>query len=480
MQGLSAVALDLGSTAIKAGLLTGDGMLTGIVSRAAPPVICEGGRCESDALAYAETADAVLAQCLAQTGERPPLGLCSQRSSFLLWARASGRPVTPLISWQDARGASACAALRRQEAQIHALTGLPLAPYYFAPKLRRLLQEHPAWHARLLSGEWLVGTLDTFMIWRWSGGRQHVTDASMAARTLLLDVGNMRWSPLLCELFGVPLPILPQVLPSAELGIPLDNGLTLQASTGDQSAALLANLEAGRAQAMVNLGTGGFVICPLSEGQAALPGYLRTFVWQNGAGRPHFACEGTLNSIGVALAGYPAADCDPADLGSDNIYCLAEPSGLGAPYFRGDLGVCFSASVAHLPAARIALLLQEAIIFRVARMLEEMHRAFGIERAYLAGGLSHLPCLQQGIACCAPCAIHRLPQDEAGLRGAARLAAGAPQDGLYHAQLLDTGRAGDALKRKYGLWQGWLDSILAGGAANGRGLYTGSGIDSIH
>ena len=469
MQGLSAVALDLGSTAIKAGLLTRDGRLTGIVSHPAPPVICQDGRCESDALSYAETADAVLAQCLAQTGERPPLGLCSQRSSFLLWERAGGRPVTPLISWQDERGAAACTELRGQEAQIRALTGLPLTPYYFAPKLRMLLQEHPAWRARLLSGEWLVGTLDTFMIWRWSDGKRHMTDASMAARTLLLDAGSVRWSPLLCELFGVPLHILPQVLPSAGLGMPFDNGLTLQASMGDQSAALLASLEAGRAQAMVNLGTGGFVICPLSEGQAVLPGYLRTLVWQDGAGCPHFACEGTLNSIGMALTGYPAADCDPADLGSDDIYCLAEPSGLGAPYFRGDLGVCFSAPVPHLPAARIALLLQESIIFRVARMLEEMHRAFGIERAYLAGGLSNLPCLQQGIARCAPCAIHRLPQDEAGLRGAARLAAGTTQDGLCDVPALDAGRAGEALRRKYGLWLGWLDSMLAGGAVDGWG-----------
>jgi glycerol kinase len=467
VQGLTAVALDLGSTAIKAGLLTRDGTLTGIVSRPAPPVSGEGGRYESAALAYAETADAVLAQCLAQTIERPPLGLCSQRSSFLLWERQSGKPVTPLISWQDERGAAACAELRGQETQIRALTGLSLTPYYFAPKLRVLLQQNPKWRARLLSGEWLVGMLDTFMIWRWTHGAQYVTDASMAARTLLLDVGRAQWSPRLCELFEVPLQSLPQVLPSVGLDLRLDNGLVLQASLGDQSAALLASLETGRPQVMVNLGTGGFVACPLPEGPAVLPGYLRTLVWQNGVGRPHFACEGTLNSIGVALAGYPAAACDPANLGGDDIFCLAEPSGMGAPYFRSDLGVHFSVPAAHLPAVHIALLLQEAIIFRVARMLEEMQRTFGVERAYLAGGLSHLPCLQQGIARCAPCAIYCLRQPEAGLLGAAQLAAGGCRPERQQAVLVDAGAVGEGLVRKFGHWKHWLDRLLGDGRGGG-------------
>ncbi|MDO8311142.1 MAG: FGGY family carbohydrate kinase, partial [Sideroxyarcus sp.] len=178
-----AVALDLGTTTIKASLLSQAGMLGGIVARPAPVIVADGGRYESDASAYAKTADEVLAGCLAQTDARPPLGLCSQRSSFLLWERASGQPVTPLISWQDDRGAESCAALRDREHTIRNLTGLPLTPYYFAPKLRVLLREHPTWRERLLSGKWLLGTLETFLIWRWTGGEQHVTDVSMAART---------------------------------------------------------------------------------------------------------------------------------------------------------------------------------------------------------------------------------------------------------------------------------------------------------
>ena len=152
-----AVALDLGTTTIKAGLLAQDGTLSAVTALPAPVIMGDGGRYESDAGAYAETADAVLSECLAQIEVRPggaqpsgvgagashslpPLGLCSQRSSFLLWDRASGKPVTPLISWQDDRGAESCIALHEQQDKIRELSGLPLTPYYLAPKLRVLLQ----------------------------------------------------------------------------------------------------------------------------------------------------------------------------------------------------------------------------------------------------------------------------------------------------------------------------------------------------
>jgi len=192
-----AIVLDLGSTSIKAGLLRADGMLTDVVSTAAPKLNASDGRYESDALAYAREAEQVLARCLAQTNDRPSLALCSQRSSFLIWDRASGEALTPLISWQDTRGA--CDALREKEGVIRELSGLRLTPYYFGPKLRVVLQDNLVWRKRLECGEYLVGTLDTFLIWRWTGGKQFVTDASMAARTLLMDVIHQRWSSVLWE-----------------------------------------------------------------------------------------------------------------------------------------------------------------------------------------------------------------------------------------------------------------------------------------
>ena len=459
IQMISAIALDLGTTSVKAGLLDSRGALSHIVSRPAPHITVNGGRYESDALAYAETAGQVLAACVVDASGCTTLGLCSQRSSFLVWEQDTGQPLTPLISWQDDRGAASCDALRDSEGLIRALTGLPLAPYYFAPKLRVVLQHNPDWRDRLERGELRAGTLDTFLIWRWTGGTHFITDASMAARTLLMDIRQQCWSPALCDLFGIPVQILPQITSSSANNLCLDNGLLLQASVGDQSAALIAGIDEGRAEALVNLGTGGFVVRYLHGGETAADGYLSTLVYRDA--RAHVAAEGTLNSIAAALAPYPAGECSPADLASDDIFFLAEPSGLGAPYLHSGLGLRFSRPVEHLPPRRIAALLLEAVIFRVARILEDFHRDSALERVYLSGGLSGLACLQQGIAQCVPFEVYRLDQRDSSLQGAALLAAGiAPASHRKAARVLPES-AGTALPEKYRRWKAWLDGLLA-------------------
>jgi len=458
---ISAIALDLGTTSIKAGLLDRDGELSSIIARPAPKIIVTGGHYESDALAYAATAEQVLNKCIAQAGDCTSLGLCSQRSSFLIWEQATGKPLTPLISWQDNRGSSSCEALRAHEKSIRSLTGLPLTPYYFAPKLRVVLQDNPKWLAQLERGDLRAGTLDTFLVWRWTGGRHFITDASMAARTLLMDIKQQQWSPRLCEMFGIPLGILPEIEPSAGMNIRLDNGLILQASVGDQSAALIASVSEDQAEALVNLGTGCFVVRYLPNAKTVPEGYLDTLVYMDREQHIHFAVEGTLNSIAAALAPHPVGECMIDDLGRDNAFSIAEPSGLGAPYFRSDIGIRFSQPVDHLSQCRIAVLLLEAVIFRVARILEEFHRECAIERVYLSGGLSELPCLQQGIAQCVPFEVYRLQQSESSLKGAALLAAGMEPASHRKCERISIAANTRALPQKYQRWKVWLDDLLA-------------------
>lgn len=458
---ISAIALDLGTTSIKAGLLDQAGALGNIVAFPAPPISVNNGRYESDALAYAETAEQALSTCLVQAGSAPPLGLCSQRSSFLIWEKASGQPVTPLISWQDNRGTASCEALLASENLIRDLTGLRLTPYYFAPKLRVVLQDHPEWRSKLECGELLAGTLDTFLIWRWTGGKHHVTDSSMAARTLLMDVRQRQWSPALCDLFAIPLSMLPRIKPSAGLNLRLNNGLTLQASLGDQSAALIASTAEGSAEALVNLGTGGFVIRYLLEEKFTQDGYLCTLIYQDSKLHTHLAIEGTLNSIAAALASYPVGECRIEDLAAEDIFCITEPSGLGAPYFRNDIGLRFSQPVKHLVSRQMAALLLEGIIFRVARILEDFHREHALERAYLSGGLSELACLQQGIAQCVPFELYRLQQKDASLQGAALLAAGMSPACHREAEKIEIAHTGKLLAEKYLRWKDWFDTLLS-------------------
>ncbi len=461
---ITAIALDLGTTSIKAGLLDQHGELCHITALPAPNITEQHGCYESDALAYAVIAEQVLEQCLKQTNINPPLGLCSQRSSFLIWEKSSGQAITPLISWQDNRGAATCLALRGQENIIRDLTGLRLTPYYFAPKLRIVLQEHPQWRERLMRGELLVGTLDTFMIWRWTGGKHHVSDASMTARTLLLDMHQLQWSRTLCDLFDIPFNCLPQIKPSVGMNLQLNNGLTLQASLGDQSAALIAGVAKNGAEALVNLGTGGFVIRYLPkeapEKIYSTGDYLRTLVYQDENLCAHIAVEGTLNSIAAALAPYPINECRVEDLAAHYIFCLAEPSGIGSPYFRNDWGIHFSEPITHLTPHQIAILLLEGIIFRVARILENFHRESALDRVYLSGGLSESACLQQGLALCLTMPIYRLPQKDSSLQGAA-LCASEMADNHQHVgvEILKVCHS-NALPEKYKLWKVWFDHML--------------------
>lgn len=456
----AAIALDLGSTSIKAAVVDRQGVLQRLVAKPTPKMNAHEGRYECNALDYAETAEQVLDACLAHSTEKPPLGLCSQRSSFLIWNKASGIPLTPLISWQDDRGMSSCEQLRAYTHTIRVLTGLQLTPYYFAPKLSTLLRENPAWREKLSTHEWLTGTLDTFLIWRWSGKQQFVTDVSMAARTLLMDIHTQQWSEELCKIFGIPRAILPRIVPSAELNLPCNNGLTLQASVGDQSAALIASLAGNRSEALVNLGTGGFVIRALAQNESAFDGYLQTLVYQSGEHPAQFAIEGTLNSIAPALAGYPTSECEPADLAANRIFCLAEPSGLGAPYFRTGWGIHFSEAVTALTRRQIAVLLLEAIVFRVARILEEFHRHTPLTSVYLSGGLSGLACLQQGIAQCTSIPVYHLQQQETSLQGAAVLASGFAIKPQRQAQRIQIPQPNTALAEKYRDWKIWLDGLL--------------------
>jgi len=178
--GARALALDLGTTRIKLGELRANGELRVIGTRDSPRVAGAGLVRESDAARWLNAVRELLAGA---GGGGMPLGLSSQRSSFLLWRRADGHPLTPLISWQDRRAQDWCDRHPHLEPVIARRAGLRLSPHYAGPKLASLLEQRPDWRGGLAGGETLFGTLDTWVAWSLSARREHVTDLSMAART---------------------------------------------------------------------------------------------------------------------------------------------------------------------------------------------------------------------------------------------------------------------------------------------------------
>lgn len=458
----SAIALDLGTTLIKAGVVDSNCQLKSFSSLSAPEISVKDGCYESDALLYVKKTEQLLHKYLIHSGKSSRLGIACQRSSFLLWEKSSGRPVTPFISWQDSRGADSISRLRRKERVIQNLTGLRLAPYYLAPKLSVLLEQRPELRAGLEQGDLLVGTLDSFIIWRWSSGNYYQTDASMAARTLLMNIHQQHWSSELCSSFAINPAWLPRIKPSTNLNQRLKQDIVLQASVADQSAALLASVDDGPKQVLVNLGTGGFVI-RFQTDQSVLvnKNYLYTLVYQDQHRRSYFAIEGTLNAIGSALVKYPYTECRFEDLGQNpDVFCIAEPSGIGAPYFRTNSGLVFSDNIDSLTQQQIAVLLLEAIIFRVVRILNDFNQEDKITCVILSGGLSELDCLRQGIARCSGLEVYKLLQKESTLLGAGILALNLNADFESETEHINVTCGNMAILKKYQRWKKWFDQLL--------------------
>jgi glycerol kinase len=251
---------------------------------------------------------------------------------------------------------------------------------------------------------------------------------------------------------------LPEIIPSAGIALPLNIGLTLHASLGDQSAAFLASIKNDE-DVLVNLGTGGFVMRSLPSNVRSSKGYLNTLLYQESCHRSHFAIEGTINSIAAALEPYPTSQCMLSDLACTDIYCLAEPSGLGAPYFRSDLGLMFSQSINHLTTQQIATLLLEAIIFRVVRIVDDFTALAPVNRVYLSGGLSKSSALKHGIAQCVTSDLYLLPEHDASLLGVALLACGKISSSAdVGEKIIATNNP--KLLLKYRDWKSWLDEML--------------------
>ena len=422
------LAVDQGTSATKALVVGDDGQVLGVGEAAVHPRYGEGGAVEQDP---AELLESVLAAGrAAHAAARVPVGavgLANQGESVLAWDRDSGAPHTPVIVWQDKRAAGVTAARRAHAGRLAELTGLPLDPYFTAPKM--------TWLRENLSGDGVVTTTDTWLLHRLTGA--FVTDAATASRSLLLDLDRTSWSPEAAEIFGLTGEELPGVVDCAgHIGTTTAFGggpLPVTAAIVDQQAALYGQGCRAAGQAKCTYGTGAFLLANTGEAAVRSASGLSTSVAWRLAGRAAYCLDAQVYAAAAAarwltrLGVLGAAD-DLDAVGATvhdtgGVAFVPALSGLGAPWWRDDVrgavhGLGLETEPGHLVRALI-----EGLAAQVAELVDTVARDTGRAASVLRadGGLTRSRLLMQGQADLAQIPVHVAASPDATALGVAAL-----------------------------------------------------------
>ncbi len=386
------LALDQGTTSTRAIAFDVDGHVLGTAARPLANRFPRDGWVEQEPEEIWAASHDCLREATAAAGLRPSevaaIGLANQRETVVLWDRATSKALGPAIVWQDRRTAERCADLRVRgvEGLVQRRTGLLLDPYFSATKIAWLLDHHPGARTRGAAGALAAGTIDSWLLWRLSGGDVHATDATNASRTMLFDIHRQRWDEDLLALFEVPLAVLPEVHDCARtwtFTTCLGASVPLCAMVGDQQAAAIGQgcIEPGMVKA--TLGTGCFVLAHAGDQvPASRHRLLATVAWRLG-GATRYALEGAVFNAGTvvqwlrdALHAIPdaaasealARQADPAS----QVHLVPAFTGLGAPWWdphaRGViLGITRATTLADIVHAGLA-----SIAFQVQDLLAAM------------------------------------------------------------------------------------------------------------
>ncbi len=325
---------------------------------------------------------------LKNAGARPSaiaaIGITNQRETTALWLRGEGKPIHRAIVWQDRRTADRCAALKERgvEERVRVITGLVLDPYFSATKLAWLLENSPEAQARAESGELCFGTIDSWLVYKLTGHRAHVTDVSNASRTLLMNLKTLAWDSEMIELFAVPRVMLPEIRSSAEVygttaGLrALPDGIPVAGMAGDQQAALFGQACFSSGEAKCTYGTGAFLLMNTGEWPVeSRTGLLTTVAWKI-SGRAVYALEGSAFIAGAAvqwlrdglgLIKSSQAVERLASKVSDTGEVVFVPAlvGLGAPHWRPEARGLIAGIERSTTAAHLARAVLEGIAFQI-------------------------------------------------------------------------------------------------------------------
>ena len=318
------------------------------------------------------------------------IGITNQRETTLVWDRASGAPLHNAIVWQDRRTAQHCDRLKSEgrEPEVRARTGLLLDPYFSATKIGWILDAVPGARARAERGELAFGTIDSFLLWRLTGGKVHATDVTNASRTLLWNLREGCWDPVLCDLMGVPMAMLAEVHDNAHLYGTTAPGLfeaeiPIAGIAGDQQAALIGQACFRPGMAKSTYGTGCFMLLNTGEEAVTSDHRLLTTPAYRLAGKTTYALEGSIfvagaavkwlrDGIGVITHARDTNDMATKVPDSHGVYMVPAFAGLGAPHWDPDargaiFGLTLGSTQAHL--ARAAL---EAVGYQTLDLVDAM------------------------------------------------------------------------------------------------------------
>ncbi len=316
------------------------------------------------------------------------IGIANQRETAVIWDRASGRAIHNAIVWQDRRTAGHCERLVREghEAAVTRKTGLLLDPYFSATKIAWLLDRVDGAREAAQAGRLAFGTVDTFLLWRLTEGRVHATDASNAARTLLLDIGSGAWDADLCALFGVPAALLPQVRDcAADFGTSALFGgpIRVLGIAGDQQAATVGQGCFAPGMMKSTYGTGCFALLNTGDAPVASKNRLLTTIAYQLGGKRSYALEGAIFVAGAAVQwlrdalniidSAPAVNALAATAdAAEDIYLVPAFVGLGAPYWDAHARGAIFGLTRNAGRAEIARATLESVGYQTRDLLEAM------------------------------------------------------------------------------------------------------------
>jgi glycerol kinase len=439
------LAIDQGTTSTRALVFDDSGQSLGTASRELTQHYPQHGWVEHDAEEIWQTVALVVPEALRAAGiearELAGIGLTNQRETVVLWDRSSSRPLAPGIVWQDRRTSDFCRQRKQDEPWITQRTGLVLDPYFSATKIRWLLDQEAGLQGRAESGKLATGTIDSWLIWRLTGGKVHVTDFSNASRTLLLDINKGTWDDELCRYFGVPAALLPEVRPSAAVfGLThglnfLPDGLRIAGVAGDQQSALFGQGGFNTGAAKCTYGTGAFFLQHTGEWLIHSKHRLLTSLAAMVDERRQYVLEGSVFVAGAAVQWLrdalrlfaKATDVEKlAEQADTDQPVLFVPAfvGLGSPHWVPEArGVLFglTRNTTGKELSRAAL---EGVAFQVADLLDAAAKDTGqpLSSLRVDGGMADNAWFLQTQADVLGLPVEPAPSSEATARGAAFLA----------------------------------------------------------